>query len=238
MTSVSPSAGVEKARVLIADDHPLFRTAMHNVIDAVFHDCELIEASDLDELMGLVADGDFDLIVLDLNIPGASGFCGLVQLRNELPNVPVVVVSADEGAAVAHDAITYGAVGYIPKSSTMDAMVKALHHVIAGGVYMPPAGGKGDGKRSSALSDRDLRFAERVESLSQQQRVVLQMLVEGRPNKQIAYLLEVTESTVKAHVSAILRKLDVQSRTQAVICAGKLSLQAPHHPASDRPAQH
>lgn len=234
MMSASPSASAEKARVLIADDHPLFRTAMHNVIDAVYQNAELIEASDLDEMMSLVAGRELDLIVLDLNIPGASGFCGLVQLRNELPDVPVVVVSADEGADVAHDAITYGAVGYIPKSSTMDAMVKALNHVIAGGVYLPPSEGRRDGKRKGALSDKDLRFAERVESLSQQQRVVLQMLVEGRPNKQIAYLLDVTESTVKAHVSAILRKLDVQSRTQAVICAGKLSLQAP----ADRSVPH
>lgn len=238
MTSVSPSAGVDKARVLIADDHPLFRTAMHNVIDAVYQDAELIEASDLDEMMNLAAGQDLDLIVLDLNIPGATGFCGLVQLRNELPNVPVVVVSADEGADVAHDAITYGAVGYIPKSSTMDAMVKALNHVISGGVYLPPADARGDGKRKGSLSEKDLRFAERVESLSTQQRVVLQMLVEGRPNKQIAYLLDVTESTVKAHVSAILRKLDVQSRTQAVICAGKLSLHQPSHAAPDRAVQH
>ncbi|WP_431854767.1 response regulator [Azospirillum sp.] len=237
MTSVSPSAGVEKARVLIADDHPLFRTAMHNVIDAVYHDAEFIEASDLDEMMSLAAGAELDLVVLDLNIPGATGFCGLVQLRNELPNVPVVVVSADEGADVAHDAITYGAVGYIPKSLTMDAMVKALNHVIGGGVYLPPTDAK-DGKRKGTLSEKDLRFAERVESLSAQQRVVLQMLVEGRPNKQIAYLLDVTESTVKAHVSAILRKLDVQSRTQAVICAGKLSLQAPHHPLSERSVRH
>ncbi|WP_051341179.1 response regulator [Azospirillum halopraeferens] len=219
-----PLTRTGKARVLVADDHPLFRSALHQVVAQVFGEAELIEACDLDEAIE-VATGtdDLDLILLDLNMPAMNGFCGLMSLRNEVPTVPVVVVSGSEDPDNVREAITYGAVGFIPKSLAMDAMAEALRTVLAGGVFVPaPADARP--KATRRRSEEDERFAGRVASLSRQQRLVLEMLVKGQSNKQIAYVLDVTESTVKAHVSAILRKLNVQSRTQAVIHAGKLSL--------------
>lgn len=229
-TASATTAG--KARVLIADDHPLFRSALHEVIAEVFGDADLVEACDLDEAMRLAAaDSDLDLILLDLNMPAMNGLCGLVSLRNEVPTVPVVMVSGSAEPDTVREAITFGAVGFIPKSATKAAMAKALRTIMAGGVYMPATG---DGADGASAPDRaeDKRFAERVSSLSRQQRVVLEMLVKGHSNKQIAYLLDVAESTVKAHVSAILRKLKVQSRTQAVINAGRLSLRDLADPAA------
>ncbi|MGQ9366440.1 response regulator [Azospirillum sp. ST 5-10] len=225
MTSPSkPPPRTGTARVLVADDHPLFRNALREVVEVVFGDAELIEACDLDEaIAAATGTDDLDLILLDLNMPAMNGFCGLMSLRNEVPTVPVVVVSGSEDPDNVREAITYGAVGFVPKSLTKDAMAEALRTVLAGGVFVPTAGDP-QAKRTRRRSEEEERFAGRVASLSRQQRLVLEMLVKGQSNKQIAYLLDVTESTVKAHVSAILRKLNVQSRTQAVIHAGKLSL--------------
>lgn len=222
VTGMTGSTATTTARVLIADDHPLFRTALHEVIAEVFGAAELVEACDLDEAMRL-AIGDLDLILLDLNMPAMNGFRGLVTLRNLVPTVPVVIVSGSAEPGVVRESITFGAAGFIPKSATKSAMAAALRTVLAGGVHIPAVGDMNLGT-GAGQSEDDRRFAERVASLSRQQRLVLEMLVKGHSNKQIAYLLDVAESTIKAHVSAILRKLKVHSRTQAVINAGKLAL--------------
>lgn len=225
--SVDPSTGEaasEGARVLIADDHPLFRSALQEVVAEVFGEADVTEACDLDEAVKLAArDPDLDLVLLDLNMPAMNGLCGLVMLRNEVPSVPVVMVSGSVDPATVREAITCGAVGFIPKSATKAVMADALRTILAGGVYTP-ATREGAGGGDTGGGAEDKRFAQRVASLSRQQRVVLEMLVKGNSNKQIAYLLDVAESTVKAHVSAILRKLKVRSRTQAVISAGRLTL--------------
>lgn len=208
----------DRATILIADDHPLFREALQRVAVEVFADHGFFEVDNCDKAIEAINDENLELIFLDLNMPGMDGFNGLVSLRNAAPSVPIIVVSASEDVGTVREAITYGASGFIPKSLSKEDMVAAVRLVLDGGVYTPTPGG--DGARQAIRVD--LKLAESISQLSHQQRIVLQMLVSGRPNKQIAYELNIVESTVKAHVSAILRKLKVHSRTQAVIKAGKI----------------
>jgi DNA-binding NarL/FixJ family response regulator len=208
----------ERATILIADDHPLFREAMQRVAAEVFADHTFIEVDTCEKALTAIDDENLELIFLDLNMPGMDGFNGLVSLRNAAPSVPIIVVSASEDPATVHEAITYGAAGFMPKSLEKDAMVAAVRHVLEGGIFAPNATSVGRGQKSPS----DAKLLEGISQLTHQQRIVLQMLVSGQPNKQIAYELNIVESTVKAHVSAILRKLKVHSRTQAVIKAGKI----------------
>jgi DNA-binding NarL/FixJ family response regulator len=207
----------EVPTILIADDHPLFRDALQRVVSEVFTGYRFLEVSCCGDAIEAADSDSVELIFLDLNMPGMDGFSGLVSLRNSAPSVPIIVVSASEEPATIHEAITYGASGFMPKSLAKDEMVAAVRHVLDGGVYVPQTAAKD--ARASAV---DVALAENIAQLTHQQRVVLQMLVSGRSNKQIAYELDIVESTVKAHVSAILRKLKVHSRTQAVIKAGKI----------------
>jgi len=165
------------------------------------------------------ADDNVELIFLDLNMPGMDGFSGLVALRNAVPSVPIIMVSASEDVGTIREAITCGASGFMPKSLSKDGMVSAVRHVLEGGVFIPNLTGNQTERQASPA---DAILAESISQLTHQQRIVLQRLVGGQSNKQIAYELGIVESTVKAHVSAILRKLCVHSRTQAVIKAGKI----------------
>jgi DNA-binding NarL/FixJ family response regulator len=219
----------ECATILIADDHPLFREALQRVAVEVFAGDSFLEVDCCDKAIEAIEDENLEFIFLDLNMPGMDGFNGLVSLRNAAPSVPIIVVSATEDPRIVREAITCGASGFIPKSLSKDEMVAAVRLVLDGGVYTPPSA---DGGPRRSFIQADINLAEGISQLSHQQRIVLQMLASGRPNKQIAYELNIVESTVKAHVSAVLRKLKVHSRTQAVIKAGKiLSL------LQDRPAQ-
>lgn len=209
---------MEAAKILIADDHPLFRGALRQVVAGTFEHCEFFEASTLDQALGLVAAEDFELILLDLRMPGMKGFTGLVSLRNHAPATPIIVVSAEEERESIQEAITYGAAGFIPKSLSKEQMAHAVREVLSGEVYVPPLEGSEGGAFGSAQLDAG------IAALTGQQRRVLEMMVHGKSNKVIAYELNIAESTVKAHVSAILRKLNVTSRTQAVINAGKIAL--------------
>jgi DNA-binding NarL/FixJ family response regulator len=212
--------GNSAGRVLIADDHPLFREALRHVVIATLPDHAISEANTLDEAMAMAAGDDLDLILLDINMPGMNGFAGLVALRNHAPATPVVVVSAEEGRETIRQAMTLGASGFIPKSMDRDGMTQAVRTVLAGDVFVPVDLADGGAARRAPLADE--QFRDGYAALTQQQRKVLEMLVAGKSNKVIAYELQVTESTVKAHVSAILRKLQVTSRTQAVLNASKL----------------
>lgn len=209
----------DRAAILIADDHPLFREALRRVAVEVFADHEFFEVDCCEKAIEVIDEDNLELIFLDLNMPGMDGFNGLMTLRNAAPSVPIIVVSATEDAGTVREAITCGASGFIPKSLAKDEMVAAVRLVLAGGVYTPPLSRAGAGRQAIRV---DPKLAESISQLSHQQRIVLQMLASGRPNKQIAYELNIVESTVKAHVSAILRKLKVHSRTQAVIKAGKI----------------
>lgn len=204
-------------RILIVDDHPLFRKALNQALAASLHAAEIIEAGSLDEVTTkLAADSAIDLILLDLSMPGVQGLSGLLFLRAQYPEIPVVVVSASEDPATIRGAIGFGASGYVPKSQPADRIRTAVKRVLDGEIWVPPdvdlAAG---GKETSEL-------VARLSTLTPQQVRVLMMLGEGLLNKQIAYRLNVSEATIKAHVSAILQKLGVDSRTQAVIAINRI----------------
>ena len=206
-------------RLVIADDHPLFRDALRLTIGQIFGDAEIAEADSFDSLQArLEAVADTDLVLLDLNMPGTRGFSGLLYIRAAFPAVPVAIISANEERRVMRLALALGAVGYIPKSATPGEIRGALSALLAGETWLPAAV---DLRRLA--EDPDAVLAARLASLTPHQVRVLMMLSDGLLNKQIAHLLDVTEATVKAHVSAILQKLGVDNRTQAVIMARHLA---------------
>jgi DNA-binding NarL/FixJ family response regulator len=210
--------GEAQYRIVIADDHPLFRGALATALGKVSTGLTVLEAGSFAEVTALLAkDHDVDLVFLDLTMPGVKAFSGLIQLRAQFPGVPVVVVSANDDASVVRRCMEFGASGFIPKTLPVDEMRDAARLVLEGSVYVPP------GVDLMVDSDAETReIAQRLSNLTPQQMRVLMMLSEGLLNKQIAYELNVSEATVKAHVSAILLKLDVDSRTQAVILANKI----------------
>ena len=209
-------------KVLITDDHPLFREALRSAATEAFGEGVAIEAKSVEEAAQLIEEhGDLDLVLLDLSMPDVQGFHGLLSLRSRFPKLPIVIVSGMEDHRIISDAISYGAAGFVPKSTARPELVRALLQTMDGEVYLPPSYREAHGREDEAV-DADAKTAERLKSLTPQQLRVLQMLREGKLNKQIAYELDVGETTVKAHVSAILRKLKVFSRTQAVIEANKI----------------
>jgi DNA-binding NarL/FixJ family response regulator len=205
-------------RIIIADDHPLVRGALRQAVASAVPGSAIVECGDLEELTKeLEQNHDADLVLLDLAMPGVRGFSGLMYLRAQHPGVPVVVVSGNEDRTVMRRCIDFGASGFVPKTTEMDAMRIAIRSVLDGGTWTPPD------VDLTTPADRDTAdIVRRLSSLTPQQVRVLMMLSEGLLNKQIAYELSVSEATVKAHVSAILQKLGVESRTQAVIAASKI----------------
>lgn len=197
-------------RFVIADDHPLFRGALRGGLD---ENSTIMEFGDFDGVKAFIAEGnDIDLVLLDLSMPGVSGLSGLVALRGIDPSLPIVIVSAHDDPTTIRRALELGASGFISKSASMDDIRAAVRRVLEGEIVEPvdiDLGVEGDAEI------RDLIV--RLKTLTPQQTRVLSMLAEGLLNKQIAYELNVSEATVKAHVSAILQKLGVDSRTQAVI---------------------
>lgn len=213
-------------KVLIADDHPLVRDGLRTVLAVALDRCELFEASDLDEVVRIIdREGDFDLVLLDLNMPGNNGFAGLSSLRARYPSLPVVMVSATCDRQLVSDALRHGAAGFVPKSLPRGAIADALRQVLNGDIYMPAD--LEDAPAPAGPTGEDQEILRRIETLTPQQRKVLELVVAGRLNKEIAYELDVTETTVKAHVSAILQKMRVFSRTQAVILANKVNFTPP-----------
>ena len=210
---------MQKQRFLIADDHPLFRGALRQILDDHFNGAEAVECGNFDEVVSAIqSDRNMDLILLDLTMPAVQGFSGLIYLRSQYPDVPVVVVSAREEPGVVRRCISFGASGFIPKSLDPATMADAIKQVLDGEVWYP------EDNAAEEEHDELADLADRMSSLTPQQMRVLMMLGQGLLNKQIAYELSVSEATVKAHVSAILQKLNVDSRTQAVIAANKLAM--------------
>ncbi|KAB0560201.1 response regulator transcription factor, partial [Pseudomonas palleroniana] len=209
-------------KILIADDHPLFREAIHNVISDGFPGSEVMETADLDSALALTAEhDDLDLILLDLNMPGMHGLNGLINLRNEAPTIPVVIVSAEQDKQVVLQAITYGAVGVITKSSPRSQMTDAIEQILNGNVYLPPDIIRTQKSPMGRRLNENPSFPpELLQALTRKQLLVLERMTKGESNKQIAYTLDIAETTVKAHVSAILRKLNVHNRVQAILSAG------------------
>lgn len=204
--------------IIIADDHPLFRGALRQAVSAAAPDADIVEAGSFDDVTRRLSQGgELDLVLLDLNMPGMQGFSGLAYLRASHPEIPVLVVSGSDSSQVIRRCLEFGASGFLPKTEGIESMRNAIRSVLDGGAWTPPDfdPGQPEDKESAEL-------VRRLASLTPQQVRVLMMLSEGKLNKQIAYELDVSEATVKAHVSAILTKLNVDSRTQAVIAASKI----------------
>jgi DNA-binding NarL/FixJ family response regulator len=206
------------ARFLIIDDHPLFREALQSAIMLAFSNAQTVEARSIHEsIAALNENAAFDLALLDLNMPGIQGFEGLRELRTQFPRLPIVVVSGQEEARIITEALSYGVAGFIPKSFKKSELSAAIKDVMNGLVFVP------QGYEPHVTSDTNKgAVLARLALLTPQQLRVLQMLTQGLLNKQIAFELKVGETTIKAHVSEILRKLNVYSRTQAVIEISKL----------------
>jgi len=203
---------------IIADDHPLFRGALRQVLSGQSQSVEIIEVGDFDAVKKLVGEReDIDLLLLDLTMPGGTGLSGLVTLKALQPALPVIIVSATDDAATIRHAVELGASGFISKSASMETIGEAVHTVLAGDIWTP------DDIELDHTHDPEIEaLIARLRTLTPQQTRVLTMLAEGLLNKQIAYELGVSEATVKAHVSAVLQKLGVDSRTQAVILLSRI----------------
>lgn len=212
---------VPMERVLIVDDHSLVRDGMRSLLEVSFPECVILEAGALSEAIeALEAAGEVDMVLLDLNIPDVSRFSGLNRLRDSFPSIPVVMVSGALDRITVREALAAGAAGFIPKSLKRAEIVEALRQVLEGEIYIPnilEEDNEDARERASILA--------RIEALTPQQKVVLRHLVNGKLNKQIAFELDVSMTTVKAHVSAILQKLNAYSRTQAVILANRVGFQ-------------
>ncbi|EKS29775.1 response regulator [Afipia felis] len=214
---MAPSSS--STRLVIADDHPLFRGALREAVMGVVPAASIDEAGAFGELTALLEkESDIDLVLLDLSMPGVSGFSGLIYLRAQYPAIPVVVVSASDDGDTIRRSMEFGASGFIPKRYGIETLREAIGKVMNGDVWTPS-----DIDLSAGVDPDMAKLRDRLITLTPQQVRVLMMLSEGLLNKQIAYELGVSEATIKAHVSAILQKLGVESRTQAVIVAAKIS---------------
>jgi DNA-binding NarL/FixJ family response regulator len=213
----------EGARIIVADDHPLFREALQQALAPMMPGVCFAEAESFESLQAAVSEHeDADLVLLDLEMPGAHGFSVLAWLRTQYPALPVVVVSATSDAGVMRRAVDFGASGFIPKSSPVEIISEAIAAVLEGEIWLPESALALD--ESAPSADEDLAY--RVATLTPQQFRVLYMLADGLLNKQIAAELQVSEATIKAHVTAIFRKLGVRSRTQAAVAARRLDASA------------
>ncbi|MEM9305615.1 MAG: response regulator transcription factor [Pseudomonadota bacterium] len=211
--------------VIVADDHPLFRAAMIQAVAEKLPEARVAEADSLPALQeALTAADDVDLLLMDLHMPGANGFSGLAFINQRYPDVPVLMISADEDRNIISKAVEMGASGFIPKSASIEQIGEAIERVLEGETWLPEDLATRDGTADTDSQD----MAARVAELTPQQYRVLHMIADGMLNKQIAYDLEVSEATVKAHMTAIMRKLGVRTRTQAVLALSKLDLPPPH----------
>lgn len=213
---------LENLNIIIADDHPLFRNALRQALSSTFNNTQWYEADSAEALQKIMdkAPAVYDLILLDLQMPGSHGYSTLIHMRSHYPDIPVVIISAHEDINTVSRAIHYGSSGFIPKSSSMETLAEALNAVLYGDIWLPK------GTQIVPVSDDATdQMAGKLSDLTPQQYKVLQMFAEGLLNKQIAYDFGVSEATIKAHATAIFRKLGVRNRTQAVIALKQLEME-------------
>lgn len=208
-------------RIIIADDHPLFREALGLALEQVLGEVEIVQVGNMDDLQRASgAQRGADLVLLDLHMPGVQGFSALVYLRAHHPELPVCVISANNNAKAVQRAMDHGAATFIHKSASMEQIRTAINAVLAGDIWQPA-----EHKPAAAHPD-ELEIAARIGDLTPQQFRVLMMLADGLLNKQIAFDLGISEATVKAHMTAIFRKLEVSNRTQAALLLKQLAVEA------------
>lgn len=205
--------------IFVADDHPLLRSAVRHALSAALPSARVVEVASATALgSALELHPDADLVLLDLTMPGAHGFSALLHVRGAHPEIPVVVISSSEHPRVIRRAQQFGAAGFIPKSSPAEAIGEAVSAVLDGATWFPPM--------AAERSEQDAELAARLAQLTPQQFRVLECLADGLLNKQIAHELGLAENTVKVHVTAILKKLDCHSRTQAAVLVKSLAPEA------------
>jgi DNA-binding NarL/FixJ family response regulator len=221
MPIASQAAEGPAKRVLIADDHPLYRDALRAIVPQALPCASVSEAGSQSEVVACVtSDAAFDLIVLDLNLPGAAGLSCLRHVRETAPLTPIIVVSGNDAPATMCDVVLAGATGYVPKSSPRQVLVDAIKMIMSGGTYLPAAAIIA--LRRAQAPDAPASKAPLPGELTSRQMRVLKLLAEGLSNKHIAREMQISEITVKAHVSLILKKLGVANRVQAAMEARKL----------------
>ena len=204
---------------VIADDHPMVRDALASALRSGFDAPAIAFAGSFAETQAaLAAAPETDLLVLDLDMPGMQGLAGLAALRGAFPTIPIAIVSATTNPTAMRQTIEMGAAGFIPKLAPSERFLEVIRAILEGVIWVPPEASD----QALAVTDRDI--AAKAARLTPQQHRVLVLMAEGKPNKLIAYEMQITEPTVKAHVTEILRKLGATSRTQAVIAAQRLSL--------------
>lgn len=204
-------------KILVADDHPLFRDAIVNIIGIKFPGSTTHETEDIDSTLDFVkGSDDIDLILLDLNMPGMSGLNGLLDLRNQCPTTPVVIVSAEQEKQKVLQTISYGAVGFISKSSSKDTIGEAIESVFQGNVYLPSDIMRSQAEQTTTKKEFEA-LPENISLLTRRELIVLKHLTKGEANKQIAFNLHISETTVKSHVSSILKKLGASNRVKVVL---------------------
>jgi DNA-binding NarL/FixJ family response regulator len=208
------------AKFLIADDHPLYREALVSALQLLFKNVDIIQSDGLDPTLdALQKNSDFDLVLLDLNMPGCDNFYGLSRVTQDFPQVPVAVVSASDSVEVVSTVMSLGAKGFIPKSTATQTIANALKWIMHGNNWLP------EGMQSKIDNIKPtVDVARLVGGLTPKQFQVLKLLQNGLLNKQIAFDLNITEATVKAHISGVFRKLNVNTRTQAVLLFKNLDI--------------
>lgn len=208
------------AKFLIADDHPLFREALVGALRPLFEDAEIVESDNLDStIKALKVNSDISLVLLDLNMPGCENYYGLTRVLDDFSSIPVAVISANDSVSVVSNVMGLGAKGFIPKATSTQIIAQALKQIMQGNRWLP------EGMQEKIDSQEPVvDLVKLVSELTPKQVEVLKLVQDGMLNKQIAFDLNITEATVKAHISAILRKLEVNTRTQAVLLLKKLDL--------------
>lgn len=207
--------------ILVADDHPLYREALIGALAVHFDDTKFLEAESLPTLMEVLEQNQqISLLLLDLSMPGGECFNGLITVKEKYPKLPVAVVSASDSVDIVAQVMSLGAQGFIPKSTPTLEMAKAIKQISQGHQWVPQSMAEGLEQADKQLVEIIYRFRE----LTPKQIRVLGYLRNGLMNKQIAHEMNVTEATIKAHISAILRKLEIRTRTQAVLLMNKLQI--------------
>jgi len=218
---------MKQAKVIIADDHPLFRTALKQAIVECIDGDETLEVDNFyDLLKEVTSNSSLELVFLDLHMPGNDGFTGLTQLQNHFPDIVVIMVSSDDNSETMQKAINFGAAAFIPKSADLATIAKAIDTVLEGGIWLPE---HIEFNADQQIDVAHQKLAKQLSQLTPQQYIVLTQIADGQLNKQIAYDLDIKETTVKKHVSAILLKLEVNNRTLAGLAYQQLMLSPSQH---------
>ena len=218
-----PHEDVKIRSILVIDDHPLYCDALTSTLERIFRTRDVRSATNLGEGLGLVGPRFMpDLVMLDLRLPDVTGVSGLLKVKAAMPDVPVLMISADSSDHTIEALLSAGAVGFVPKDASHKVLQSALAHVAEGRKFLPP--GYVPAAAPSAKNQSVQQIAQKIADLTPQQSRIMRLICAGKPNKQIAYELSLAEATVKAHITALLRRLDVQNRTQAAMLVRSASL--------------